>query len=165
MNIRELIPEDDAVDKNAILAAFLEIWNVPDNLKYLSFTLKPFDQKTVNAWFDNHKEQGIRYFCALDKDDGILGIIIVKVNPVVGFEIYGVGVRPEFKRQGIGRKLIEYAISIASKLSYKVIDTVVFADNSIMLRLLLSLKFVPTGMDYNKRSDGVDIVHLKRYFQ
>jgi len=112
MNIRELIPEDSAVDKNAILTASLEIWNVPDNLKYLSFTLKPFDQKTVNAWFENHKKQGIRYFCAQDKDE-ILGITIVKVNPIAGFEIYGVGVRPEFKRQGIGRKLIEHAISIA----------------------------------------------------
>lgn len=163
MNIREFIPEDSADDKNAVLPAFLEIWNAPENLKYLSFTQKLFDQETVNIWLDNHKEQGVRYFGAANKDGRILGIAIIKVNPIVGFEIYGVGVRPEFKRQGIGGKLIEYTICIASKLSYKAIDAVVFADNTAMLRLLLSLNFIPIGMDYHKRSDGADTVHLKRY--
>ena len=163
MNIREFIPEDSADDKNAVFPAFLEIWNAPENLKYLSFTLKLFDQETVNIWLDNHKEQGVRYFGAVNKVGRILGIAVIKVNPIVGFEIYGVGVRPEFKRQGIGGKLIEHTICTASKLSYKAIDAVVFADNTAMLRLLLSLNFIPIGMDYHKRSDGADTVHLKRY--
>lgn len=163
LSIKEFIPEDNVREKGMLLPAFMEIWNTPENLKYLSFTLQLFEQETVSFWLDNHKEQGGRYFCALNNNNEILGISVIKVNPVVGFEIYGVGVRPELKKQGIGRELITHAISVAEKLEFKDIDALVFADNAGMLRLLLSLGFIPTGMEYHKRADGADIVHLKKY--
>ncbi len=163
MNIREFIPEDNAEDKSALLPAFLEIWNASENLKYLSFTLKPFDKDTVSIWLDNHKEQDGRYFCVVSKNAEMLGIMITKANPTDGFEIYGIGVNPAFKHQGIGRKLIKHAINTAIELEYKAIDSIVFADNVPMLRLLLSLDFVPVSMDYHKRSDGADIVLLRKY--
>ena len=162
-SIKEFIPEDRVDDKKALLPAFLEIWNAPENLKYLSFTLKPFEPETVSFWLDNHKEQGGRYFCALNNSNEILGITVIKVSPIDGFEIYGIGVRPELKRHGIGSELITHAIGVAEKLGFKDIVALVFADNPAMLRLLLSLGFIPSGMEYHKRSDGADIVHLKRY--
>ena len=91
LNIKEFIPEDRVGDKNTLLPAFLKIWNSPENLKYLSFTLKPFEPEIVSFWFDNHKEQGGQYFCALGQNNEILGISVIKVNPIEGFEIYGVG--------------------------------------------------------------------------
>jgi len=162
-SIKEFIPEDRVGDKNALLPAFLAIWNAPENLKYLSFTLKPFEPEIVSFWLDNHKEQGGRYFCALNNDDEILGISVIKVNPVDGFEIYGIGVRPEMKKHGIGSELIKHAIGVAEDIGFKLVDALVFADNAAMLRLLLSLGFIPSGMEYHKRSDGADVVHLKRY--
>jgi len=163
LRIKELIPQDKVTDKSALLPAFLEIWNAPENLKYLSFTLKPFEQETVSFWLNNHKKQDGRYFCMLNNNDEILGILVIKVNVVDGFEIYGIGIRPELKRHGIGRKLITHAIDVAKKLGFKSIEAFVFADNVGMLRLLLSLGFIPSGMEYHKRADGADTVLLKKY--
>ncbi|MCG8686103.1 MAG: GNAT family N-acetyltransferase [Desulfobacterales bacterium] len=163
--IREFIPEKSADDKDKLLPAFLDIWNHADNLKFLSFTMKPFDQTIVRFWLENHKEQGGHYFCYADQNDDIAGIAVVKINPIEGFELFGLGVRPEFKSQGIGSKLIEYTINQARTLDFKAVDVSVFADNIRMLRLLLSLDFVPVSMDFHKRSDGTDVVHMKRYFK
>lgn len=58
ISIKEFIPEDRVGDKDALLSAFLEIWNAPDNLKFLSLTLKPFEPEIVNYWLENHKELG-----------------------------------------------------------------------------------------------------------
>ncbi|MCP3930639.1 MAG: GNAT family N-acetyltransferase [Bacteroidetes bacterium] len=163
LNVKEFVPEEIVGDKSVLLPAFLEIWNAPENLKYLSFTLKPFEQEIVSFWLDNHKEQGGRYFCALNNKDEILGILVIKVNPVDGFEIYGLGVRPVLKRQGIGCELITHAIGVAEDLGFKNIDALVFADNAGMLRLLLTLGFIPSGMEHHKRADGADTVLLKKY--
>jgi len=160
MRIREFIPGDSTDDRNALLLAYLEIWNTPENLKYLSLTLKPFDQDTADIRPDDYRDRGVRFYCATDKDGRILGIAIIKVNPIGGFEIYGVGVRPDSKGQGVGSELIQHAICVASELEYKAIDAIVVADNTVMLRLLLSFGFLPVGMDYHKRSDGADIVHI-----
>lgn len=162
-NIIELIPEDNVNEKNMLLPAFLEIWNAEENLKYLSFTLKPLETETVSHWLENHKKQGVRHFCALNSGNEMLGISIIKVSPIMGFELYGIGVRPDLKKQGIGRELIMHAINVAKGLEYKSVDVLVFADNVAMLRLLLSLGFIPTAMEYHKRADGADTVLLKKY--
>ena len=163
VTIREFIPADSADDKNTLLSAFLETWNATENLQYLSFTLKPFGEDTVRTWLGTHKEQGVRYFCAVREEGDILGIVVVKDNPVDGFELYGVGVRPDFQRKGIGRKLIEHVIHLAETLGFKDVGSSVFADNAVMLRLLISFHFVLVGMEYHKRADGADIVHMKLY--
>lgn len=163
ITIREFVPQDRVDQKNALLPAFLEIWNAEENLKYLSVTMKPLDQEVVCIWLENHKAQGGRYFCALNQDGKILGIAVVRVNPIEGFELYGIGLRPGFKRQGIGRQLIEHAIGVAEKLEFKAIDAAVFADNAPMLGALISLDFIPVDMDCHKRADGADTVRMKRY--
>lgn len=163
ITIREFVPEDNISDKDALLPAFLRIWNEDENLKYLSFSQKPFEQENVHIWLGSHKEQGVSYYCAVSESNEILGIAIIKINPIDCFEIFGVGVLPEFKRQGIGRKLIEHTISLAEKPEFRAIEASVFADNSPMLRVLISFNFIPVGMDYHKRADGADIVYMKRY--
>ena len=64
--IREFVPGDEIEEKKTLLPVFLKIWNAPENLKYLSQTLIPFAPKLVQVWLENHKQQGGRYFCALD---------------------------------------------------------------------------------------------------
>lgn len=165
VTIKEFIPEDKAGDKTALLPAFLEIWNTPENLKSLSFTQKPFDPEVVGFWLDNHKSQGGRYFCAVNKNDEILGVMVIKCDQIAGFEIYGIGIRPEFKRHGFGSKLVNHAICIAEKNRFSCIETLVFADNAPMLHLLLSLGFIPANIEHHRRSDGADAVRLKKYLQ
>ena len=163
ISIREFSPEDNLDDKAQLLPAFLDIWNAPDNLKFLSFTMKRFEAETIRFWLENHKEQGGRYFCAVSESGEIIGIAVIKNNPVQGFELYGLGVRPEFKSRGVGGRLIDHAVVQAVSLGFKALDASVFADNSGMLRLLLSLGFVPANMDFHKRADGTDVVHMRRY--
>ena len=71
IKIKEFVPEDRVEEKNKLLPVFLEIWNAPENLKYLSLTLTPFEPELVQIWLENHKEQGGRYFCALDDQEDI----------------------------------------------------------------------------------------------
>ena len=163
LKVREFIPEDELDDKKALLPVFLKIWNAPENLKYLSQTMIPFVPELVQQWLENHKAQGGRYFCAMDEQNYILGIMVIKENPVEGFEIYGLGVLPEQKGKGVGRLLVEHATSIAEEDGFKDINALVFADNTAMLCLLLTSGYTPISMEYHKRSDGTDTVNLKKY--
>jgi len=44
--IRELIPQDNKDDFDLLFPAYLKIWNDPENFKYLSFTQRPFEEKS-----------------------------------------------------------------------------------------------------------------------
>lgn len=163
IRVREWVPEDVAEDRAALLPVFLKIWNAPENFKYLSQTLIPFAPEQVQVWLENHKQQGGRYFCALDGQDNILGVLVVKDDPVEGFKIYGLGVLPEQKGRGVGRALVEHASIVAKERGFKDIKGLVFADNTAMLCLLLTSGYRPVSMEHCKRSDGADAVWLKRF--
>ena len=45
---------------------------------------------------------------------------------------------------------------------FKAADTIVFADNATMLRLLLSMGFIPVHMGYNLRADGADTIRMRK---
>ncbi|VVS91446.1 GNAT family N-acetyltransferase [Desulfoluna spongiiphila] len=163
IHIKEFVPQERAEEKIKLLPVFLAIWNAPENLSFLSPTLLPFEPEMVGVWLDNHREQGGRYFCALNDQGEILGVLVAKVSPLDGFEIYGVGVFPHRKGEGIGRRLVEYAVQVARSLHFKALRALVFADNTAMLCLLLTSGFVPTGMHYHVRADGADAVVLTTY--
>lgn len=40
--VLEYVPEDNIEATDFLVPAFLEIWNAQENLKFLSFTQKPF---------------------------------------------------------------------------------------------------------------------------
>ena len=160
--VREFVPEDEAEEKLALLPVFLKIWNAPENLKYLSHTLIPFASEQVQAWLENHKQLGGRYFCALDEQDSILGVMVVKEDPLEGFEIYGLGLLPEHKGRGIGRMLVEQAAVVAESHGFRDVKALVFADNTAMLCLLLTSGYTPVSMEHHKRSDGAYALWLKR---
>ena len=127
--IREFIPQKSEKDLNQLLPAVLSIWNAPRNLKFLSFTLIPFAKEQFRQWMLNHLEQKIRYFTETDPKENIHGISILKVDPAVGFELFGLAVHPEKQSLGIGRHLIDHAVALAASLHYRSIEVSVFADN------------------------------------
>ena len=162
LEILEFVPQTKEEDMNRLLPAFLGIWNDPQNLKFLSFTLRPFEEETVRSWFSMHLSSGGRYFCAVDRDGNILGISAYRLDPINGVEALGVGVLPSSKRQGIGTMLTRNLLRQAKTDGFLSIDVKVFADNVIMLRLLLGLGFIPTRMEHSKRADGADLVFLRK---
>ena len=160
--IEELIPQQDEGDYNKLLPAFLDIWNDSENIRFLTLTLQPFKEEITGSWFKNHMNYYCRYFIVQDNSDKILAISAVKIN-LEGFEIIGLGVKPNAKGKGIGSSLISHAITLASSLGYKAVDCSVVVDNIKMLRLLLQFEFTPIEIMYHARADGVDLMQMKRY--
>jgi ribosomal protein S18 acetylase RimI-like enzyme len=164
ITIRELIPEKRPEDMEALVTAYLSIWNHSDNRQFLSFTGQPFEEAQVRGWFDQHIAAGVRYFSAVGPEDQLVGILVVKANPIEGFELSGIGVVPGEKRRGVATQLVRHGIEVASEQGYRCVDGQVYATNAPMLRLLLGEGFVPVSMEHHRGPRGEDLVHLKRYF-
>lgn len=160
--IREYFPETSQEDRDSLLEAYLSIWNYPDNLKFLSYTHKPFDEEAINKFFSNHIEMGVHYYAACNKDKDKCGVAVVGANPIEGFEIIGLGVEANLKGKGIGTELLKFILKVAADSDFKTVDTIVFADNVIMLRLLLAMGFLPVHMGYNLRADGADTIRMRK---
>lgn len=161
MVIREFTPGSNRRDLEQLLPAFLAIWNAPDNLRFLSFSLRPFAPELVRGWFEQHIAGGGRYFAALDESGTITGIIVVRTDPIGMFELFAMAVHPEAQGRGVGRQLVAYAVDVARSQGFRCVEGAVFADNARMLRLLLSLGFQPVRMEYHRRADGADLVVLR----
>jgi ribosomal protein S18 acetylase RimI-like enzyme len=161
--IRKCTPATDPSDFEELKAAYLELFNEPDALKYLSYTFLPFDDETVSNWFNTHVESGVNYYAALDPDGQIIGIGVVKSSLPYGFELLGLAVRRGFRRQGVGRQLVEHIMGVAQEAGYIAVDVSVFADNKPMLQLVIDLDFLPASITHRARADGADVVLLKKY--
>lgn len=160
--IREYFPETNHEDMDNLLGAYMTIWNHPNNLKFLSYTQKPFDEETIKKYFSNHIEKGIHYYAACNKDKSKWGIAVVGASPIEGFEIVGLGVQDGLKSKGIGTELLKYVLNVAVDSGFKAVDTIVFADNIVMLRILLFMGFIPVYMGYNLRADGADTLRMRK---
>jgi ribosomal protein S18 acetylase RimI-like enzyme len=160
--VREFTPACDRSDFDPLLSAFLRIWNAPENLRFLSFSQRPFAPELVRTWFERHTSAGVRYFGALDERGAIVGISVLRTDPIGMFELFAMGVSPEVQAQGIGRKLVSHALDLARSQGYGCVEGAVFADNARMLRLLLSFGFRPARIEYHRRSDGADLVVMQK---
>lgn len=160
--IREYFPETSQEDRDDLLNAYMSIWNHPDNLKFLSYTQKPFEKETFLKFFSSHMEMGVHYYAACNKDKDKCGVAAVGANPIEGFEIVGLGVQANLKSKGIGTELLKFVLKVAEDSDFRAVDTIVFADNVPMLRLLLSMGFIPVHMGYNIRADGADTVRMRK---
>jgi hypothetical protein len=52
MATREFTPGSDRRDFEELLAAVVAIWNAPENLGFLSYSLRPFAPEVVRGWFE-----------------------------------------------------------------------------------------------------------------
>jgi ribosomal protein S18 acetylase RimI-like enzyme len=163
--IRKYSPASDPSDFEQLKAAYLELYNQSDALKYLSYTGIPFDEQTVSNWFKTHVESGVDYYAALDPDGQITAMGVVKSSLPYGFELLGLAVRGDSRRQGVGRRLVEHILGVAQEAGYRAVDVSVFADNKPMLRLVIDLDFLPVNITHRARADGADVLHLKRYLE
>ncbi len=159
--IEELFPEQNPADMERMVPAFLAIWNARENLRFLSFTGLPFQPAQVRDWFSRQVSAGVRYFCASRPDGHIDGILAIRIDPLLGFELMSIGVAADRQCAGIGRQLLTHGIAVARDAGFAAVDAQVFATNARMLRLLLALGFVPVRMEYHRGSEGEDLVHLK----
>lgn len=161
IRIREFVPQDSQADFDRLLPAYLELWNHPDNLPYLIYTLKPLEPKAVRFDFMHHLMLGNRYFAVM-ANDRIVALSVLQAAPAERFEILGMAVQPEFQGRGIGRKLIDNAAIIARWDGFPGIRATVFSDNRRMMTLLLRSGFQVSDVSEAARADGTDLVELCR---
>ena len=162
--VLEYVPAKNHDHFAKLKSAYNEIFNTPEIRRYLSFTMLPFDQKTIDQWFKTHLKSGIRYFVN-EEQGAINGILIIKADRTLGFELFAIGVRSESRGTGIGRRLVEIGNEVARKEGFRAVDVMVFCDNKPMLKLLIDLEFIPTRINYHIRADGADVLHLKKYLR
>ncbi len=161
--IEKLDPSSDLSHREELGPALLDLWNDEKSLPFLSFTLRPFTEETIAGWLEHHWEAGIEYF-VFRQEPGrrIEGVAVLKMDSVLGLELLGLVVHPRSRSCGVGSALAESVHSLAKHEGFRSITASVFADNKKMLRLMLALDYVPTGMKYHKRADGADLLVLSK---
>ena len=160
--IKELIPQANA-DHAKLLKPFLtQVYFEPDVQRYITYTLRPFSEETIDNWLATHLDDNVRYYAFL-KDNVIAGLAFGQESEEHGYELVGLMVLPDYQRSGIGRALVQHVIDIAKSADWKSMLVRVFADNSRMLKLVIDYGFLPIQIDYHKRADGADVVYLKKY--
>jgi len=158
--INEIDYNSTKIEKDAFTKAYLNIFNSPENLKYLSFSNIPFSQDMIINWVNGLNEKSdVRYRIAVYEKQ-IIGISVLKINPLLGFELLGLAVHTDFKRRGVGMKLLNDCIKCST--GYKSIDAIVFTDNKPMLAMLIKNDFYPLTMKNEFRFDGVNTILMKR---
>jgi ribosomal protein S18 acetylase RimI-like enzyme len=161
--IRLLNPAECKSDFERLTTAYSRFLDDNESLKFLSYTLLKFDKKTIEEITRNHKKTGLDYL-VYEKDNEIIGILAFKRNPAIGFELFVLIVDRSKQKGGIGESLINECIKIAAEEKYKCVDTLVFADNKNMLRLLIKKDFRPIEITHHSRADGMDLIRLRLYF-
>jgi ribosomal protein S18 acetylase RimI-like enzyme len=162
--IRLLNPTESKSDFERLTGAYSRFLDDPESLKFLSYTLLEFDRKAIEEITRKHKENGLDYL-VYELDNEIIGILAFKRNPAIGFELYVLIVDRSKQKSGIGENLINECCKIAAEGKYKCIDTLVFADNKNMLRLLIKKDFRPIEIIHHSRADGMDLIKLRTYLK
>ena len=152
----------DVENAERYVTAYLRLFNIPDNLKFLSYSGTPFDRDTVAAWLRDADRAGVAYHTAIDEDGEICGIVCLRANLPTGAELMALVVEAGQRRAGLGGQLLEVAVSQARDQGCIAITATVFADNASMLSLAVKHSFKPYKIGYRTRWDGEDIVYLRR---
>jgi ribosomal protein S18 acetylase RimI-like enzyme len=160
--IRLIKPLESKADFEKLTDSLWRFVNDPDSFKFLSYSLINFDKKEIEEMTLRHKEIGIDYL--VDDNDGVfLGLLAIKRIKSTGFELFLLVVNKSNQKSGIGQSLLTECMRIASKEKFKCVDSLVFADNKDMLRLLIKNDFIPIDIQRNARADGSDIIKLRKY--
>ena len=94
MNIPELTVNSSKELKQKFINAFLEIWNSGDSLKFLSFSGQRFTHSQISGWVNDLSESCPIRYLFVEENEEILGIAVIKLDFLDGFELFGLGVNP-----------------------------------------------------------------------
>lgn len=159
MRILELKSDSSEGLKRKFEKAYLEIWNDDDSLPFLSYSGQRFTPSQIRGWVNElHESNPIRYLFA-EENEEILGIAVLNVNYIDGFELLALGVDPYQRGKGIGSGLIEQCCQYALEKGCLSVKTTVFADNLRMQRLVMKHGFYPVSMEHGKRYDRMAVVN------
>jgi len=147
--------------KQATLELAPSFWSALDTVarerRYLIFTEAPPLEKTL-AFVTEIIEKGWSQYYAIH-DDRVIGwcdVVRKERSGLTHSGILGVGILPEFRKQGLGRRLMTTTIEDAFSKGLQRIELEVFASNKRAAHLYRKLGFVEEGRKIKARYlDGV----------
>jgi ribosomal protein S18 acetylase RimI-like enzyme len=138
--------ESDAVSINdAINAIAAEKWYIA--------TVDGFSLEETRAFIRRMVEGSLVQVVAVAGDQ-VVGLCDILVNPAKGFTHVGrlgMGVRAEWRQQGIGGRLLDACLSQVRSVAVEKIELDVYSDNVAAIRLYESRRFVHEGLKVRGR--------------
>ncbi len=138
--------------------------------KYLSME-QPYPLDRSMAFYKKGIERGYPYFFAVNNQDQVVGWCDVTPEKKEDGEtagVLGIGIGPEYRDQGLGRRMLETALEGAWKYGLKVVELQVRGTNLRAFHLYRSLGFVETarikeGFEMKGRKE--DVIHMRFYLE
>lgn len=165
IRIKEYIPQDVQEDGDYLLPVLLELWNAPESLPFLSYSLKPVEESIIRFNFAHHLLLGERYFAAVDCDVGehaIVGLSVLRIKESSPFELTSIAVDKAYAGRGVGGHLLDHAAMLARWEKCGAIETAVFEDNERMLALVRRLGYEEYERSENARADGMGLIRFRK---
>jgi ribosomal protein S18 acetylase RimI-like enzyme len=167
MNVRSEIViraarESDAEEiRAAVNAVAAEKWYIA--------TVEGFSLAETRAFLKRIVEGNLPQVTAL-AGDLVVGFCDILPNAAPGFTHVarlGMAVRPEWRRQGIGRRLLDACLALARNARIEKVELEVFSDNLAAVRMYESVGFAREGVKLRGRKlDGryQDVVLMALWF-
>lgn len=121
--------------------------------KWYLATVDGFSLEQTRA-FLKHVLEGSHPQMVAIGDDEVVGFCDILANTTKGFTHVGrlgMGVRAKWRRQGIGRRMLDACFFLARKAGIEKVELEVFSDNLGALRLYESLGFTQEGLKVRGR--------------
>jgi ribosomal protein S18 acetylase RimI-like enzyme len=138
-------------------ASFCEAVNAVAAEQVYLATVDGFSLAQTRAFVEQVVAVSLPQVMAVAKDQ-VVGFCDIMPNPAKGFTHVGrlgMGVRSEWRRQGIGRRLLDACLELARKAGIEKVELEVFADNLGATRLYQSFGFTEEGVRIRGRKlDG-----------
>lgn len=145
LEIRPAREADAASLSDAVKAVAAEKW-------YLA-TVDGFSLEQTRAYLQDIKDRSLPQMTAI-VGNTVVGFCDIIPHAAQGFTHVarlGMGVRPEWRRQGIGRRLLDACLSLARRSAIEKIELEVFSDNVAAVRLYETFGFSLEGVKVRGR--------------
>ncbi len=145
VQIRPTRESDTASARDAVNAVAAEKW-------YLA-TVDGFSLEQTRDFLKRVVDDALPQVMAVVEEE-VVGFCDILPNPAKGFTHVGrlgMGVRFEWRRQGIGRRMLDACLSLARKAGIEKVELEVFSDNVGAIRLYDSFGFSQEGLKVRGR--------------
>jgi ribosomal protein S18 acetylase RimI-like enzyme len=120
----------------------------------------PSRKPAVPGEFENGVAGGLIRVCEVDGN--VVGFVQLELPLPNHLYIGGLGVHPEFRRRGIGSRLVDQVLA-SEHLANRSISVVTAPDNHAMLRVLFAKRFVVRTILQNYFGPGAHRLYLQHY--
>jgi RimJ/RimL family protein N-acetyltransferase len=145
VEIRPARESDMESARDAVNSVAAEKW-------YLA-TVDGFSAEQSRAFIERVVKESLPQVLAI-AENKVVGFCDILPNSSIGFTHVGrlgMGVRAEWRRHGIGRRMLEACVILARTKSIEKIELEVFSDNLPAIRLYDSMGFVQEGVKVRGR--------------